>query len=60
MNKQEGGASILFLGMLALLLIGLKAAGAIAWSWLWVLSPIWMPIVLITLLVFIAHWDIDA
>lgn len=29
-------------GALALLFIGLKLTGYIAWSWLWVLSPLWI------------------
>jgi hypothetical protein len=29
---------------LALLFIGLKLTGYIAWSWWWVLAPIWLPI----------------
>lgn len=28
---------------LFLLLLGLKLAGIIAWSWLWVASPLWAP-----------------
>lgn len=36
-----------FGGLLALLLIGLKLTGYIAWSWIWVLWPIWIPIVLL-------------
>ena len=35
-----------FLGMLALLFIGLKLGGVIEWAWLWVLSPIWIPLAL--------------
>jgi hypothetical protein len=31
-----------FMGALALLFIGLKLGGVIAWSWLWVLSPLWI------------------
>jgi hypothetical protein len=30
-----------FFGILALVFIVLKLTGAIAWSWFWVLSPIW-------------------
>jgi hypothetical protein len=26
--------------------IGLKLTGIISWSWLWVLSPIWIPFVI--------------
>ena len=32
-----------FLGLLLVLFIGLKLGGIIAWSWVWVLSPIWLP-----------------
>ena len=30
-----------FLGLLTLLFIALKLTGVIAWSWLWVLAPLW-------------------
>ena len=33
-----------FPGMLAILFIGLKLGGVIDWSWWWVLSPLWIPI----------------
>lgn len=33
--------SISFCGLLAILFIGLKLGGVIAWSWLWVLAPLW-------------------
>lgn len=33
-----------FLSLLALLFIGLKLTGYITWSWLAVLTPIWLPI----------------
>lgn len=45
-NNQNGGIG--FVGLLTILFIGLKLTGHIAWSWFWVLSPIW-----ISLLVFI-------
>ena len=35
-----------FLGMLTILFIGLKVANVIAWPWVWVLSPLWIPAVL--------------
>lgn len=38
MNKSIG-----FAGLLALLFIGLKLGNVIEWSWLWVLSPLWLP-----------------
>lgn len=30
-------------GLLGVLFIGLKLTGFIAWSWLWVLAPFWIP-----------------
>ena len=31
-----------FLALLSVLFIGLKLTGHITWSWIWVLSPIWI------------------
>ena len=39
--------SITFFDILAIVFIVLKLVKIINWSWWWVLSPIWMPIVLI-------------
>ena len=50
-NKTSGGIG--FFGLLTLLFIGLKLCGVIAWSWLWVLAPLWIPIALSLLLVVI-------
>lgn len=30
-----------FLGLLALLFVALKLTKVIAWSWVWVLAPLW-------------------
>lgn len=32
----------IFVPMLAMLFIGLKLTGLIAWSWFWVLCPLWI------------------
>lgn len=42
-NKTVNG-SLGFCEMLGLLFIGLRLANVIDWPWLWVLSPIWIPI----------------
>lgn len=34
------------LGVLTIIFVTLKLVGAINWSWWWVLSPVWIPIVL--------------
>lgn len=38
-----------FTGLLTLLFVGLKLTGFITWSWLWVLSPIWISLLLFAL-----------
>lgn len=35
-----------FCGLLTIVLITLKLCNVIAWSWWWVLSPIWIPLVI--------------
>lgn len=49
MSKETSSASggIGFLGLLAILFIGLKLGSIITWSWWWVLAPIWGPFALI-------------
>ena len=43
-----------FLGMLALIFITLKLTGYIAWSWIWVLAPLWGGFALGFFIMFIA------
>lgn len=44
-NKMSGGIG--FGGLLAIVFIVLKLLGIITWSWVWVLSPIWIPVILV-------------
>jgi hypothetical protein len=53
-RKQSGGCAP-FLGWLTLPFVVLKLVGCIGWSWWWVLSPIWIPIALTVLVVFLAY-----
>lgn len=46
-SKRSGGIG--FFGLLTILFIGLKLTGYIAWSWWWVLAPLWVPFALITI-----------
>lgn len=46
-ESKSSNGGIGFLGLLTILFIGLKLTGHIEWSWIWVLSPLWMPIALI-------------
>lgn len=36
---------------LLLLFIGLKLGGVIDWSWWWVLSPFWIPLAIVVVLI---------
>lgn len=59
-NSTSSSASggIGFTGLLTILFVALKLTGTIAWSWWWVLSPIWigMALVLSLLLVALVCW----
>ena len=46
----------IFLPLLAILFIGLKLSGHIAWSWWWVLAPLWIPVVVIALVFLYCLW----
>jgi hypothetical protein len=39
-----------FLGVLTLIFIVLKLTGSIAWSWWWVLCPLWAPLAIFLVL----------
>lgn len=41
------------LGILGLIFITLKLTGHIAWSWLWVLSPFWIPVSIVAVFILI-------
>ena len=53
-NNRESTGGIGFTGLLTIAFIVLKLCGVINWSWIWVLSPIWITVVLIFVIVFIA------
>ena len=63
-NTTAGGIG--FCGLLAVAFIVLKLTGAINWSWLWVLAPIWIPtaitlaIIVIVLIVVLAKETLRA
>ena len=47
-KKQNGGIGVC--GVLTLIFIVLKCLNLISWKWIWVLSPTWIPVVVIILL----------
>lgn len=52
-NSSNGSGGIGFLGILTIVFITLKLTKYIDWSWYWVLSPLWIPFVLVVLIVLI-------
>ena len=48
-NNSKGGIS--FVGALTLIFIVLKLCKVIDWSWIWVLSPIWISFLLIIIII---------
>lgn len=47
MKKDGVGFKVGLCELLTLLFIGLKLTGFIDWSWFWVLSPIFIPLIII-------------
>lgn len=41
-SSSSSSGGIGFVGLLTILFIALKLTGYITWSWLWVLSPLWI------------------
>ena len=61
-NKSTvSSGGIGFAGLLTIALIVFKLCGVIAWSWWWVLSPLWISwivaIILIIILIFLGAWS---
>lgn len=56
--KVNGGIG--FTGLLAIAFIVLKLTKVINWSWWWVVSPLWLPIalVLVILIVLAIYWGV--
>lgn len=43
--------TVKFTGLLLVLFVSLKLAGVITWSWIWIMAPIWIPVVVTTFLI---------
>ena len=46
-SSSSSSGGIGFTGLLTVLFVGLKLTNVIAWSWWWVLSPMWIPLLLL-------------
>jgi hypothetical protein len=53
MSNKKSGCSV-SLPLITLILVILKLTGVIDWSWVWVTSPIWIPIALVLFILFVA------
>jgi membrane protein YdbS with pleckstrin-like domain len=53
-SNNSSSSGIGFTGLLTVAFVVLKLCGVIAWSWWWVLSPIWITILLIIAIVVLA------
>lgn len=54
MSEATSSQGVSFLGLLLLLFIGLKLTDQIAWSWWWVLAPLWGPSALVLVILVVA------
>jgi hypothetical protein len=52
-NSSSSSGGIGFAGLLTVLFIGLKLTHFIDWSWWWVLSPIWIGLALVLIILVI-------
>lgn len=50
-NHSRSGVG--FIGLLTVAFVVLKLCGIIAWSWWWVLSPLWINAILVVVLIVI-------
>ena len=52
-NSTTTNGGIGFCGLLTIVFIVLKLLGKISWSWLWVLSPLWIDFGIMIVLFFV-------
>lgn len=54
-HSSQTSSGIGFFGLLTIVFIVLKLCNVIAWSWVWVLAPIWIPtaIIIIAILIYL-------
>ena len=45
-GSDKTNKGITFLELLTIVFIALKLIGLIEWSWWWVLSPVWIPLLI--------------
>ena len=60
-NSSSNSGGIGLCGLLTVAFIVLKLCNVIAWSWVWVLAPLWIPaaIALVIIVICLLFWLID-
>jgi hypothetical protein len=53
-DTSKTQVNVTFPGLLTILFIGLKLGNIIDWPWVWVLSPIWIPVALLLVVALIS------
>lgn len=56
MHEDNNRGGVKFLDLLTILFIGLKLTGHIRWSWVWVLSPVWICLAIFLLSIWASKW----
>lgn len=51
MNNNNHSSGLGLSSVLTIVFVVLKLVGVINWSWIWVLSPIWIDLILVVLLI---------
>jgi hypothetical protein len=53
MKEKQKSGGIGFCGLLTIVFVVLKLTGVISWSWVWVVSPLWISFALFLCVVFV-------
>lgn len=53
MENNNNNTGIGFFGLLAIAFIVLKLTKVINWTWLWVLSPLWIPFAIVVVFIIV-------
>ena len=57
-NKNSSSGGLGLPAVLTIVFIVLKLVGVINWSWLWVLSPLWIELILVALILIGVYFQI--
>jgi hypothetical protein len=53
MSSKTSSGGVSFAGLLTIIFIVLKLIGVINWSWIWVLSPLWISLCVVVIFLII-------